>query len=202
MANKTDICNLALSHLGVSISITDVDVDNTAASNACLEYFDFAVEKTLADSPWPFATKFAVLSEVAERPDPPDEWDFSYRYPADCLNMRRLLSGSRNDSRQSKVPYKIGRDSSGKLIYTDLEDAECEYTMTITDETEFSSGFVMALSAFLAALIVPRVTRGDVFEMARKMYALYDLFLTQEESRQSNEEVRDQLPYSEFERGR
>lgn len=171
---KVSICNLALSHIGIAKEIQDFDADKSQEAAACRRFYDICLEETLRDLYWPFATKFAALAVVEE--DPTSEWAFSYRYPSDCLYIRRFLSGSRNDSRQTRVPYKLGQDDEGTLIYTDVEDAEIEYVKNETDTSKYPIDFAMALSYKLAGLIAPRITAGDPFklkDMATKMYIFH-----------------------------
>lgn len=200
MSSSTEIANLALSHLGVSKEIANLETENSAEANACRRFYEISRDATLRDFPWPFATKFVALGLVAE--DPTDEWKFSYRYPSDCLRLRRLLSGNRTDHRQSRASYKITRDSSGLLLYTDLEDAELEYTLKETDTGRFPSDFTMALSLRLAAYIAPRVAEEDPFQLGQRALQLYQFELSRAQASALNEEQPDEDPQSEFIRGR
>src|SRR5688572_11149621 len=111
MASETEIANLALSHLGVGKEIANLETERSQEAVACRRFYDTARDATLRDFSWPFATKIAVLGLIEA--DPNDEWDYSYRYPSDCLQLRRILSGVRNDTRDSRVPFKLAHDDSG-----------------------------------------------------------------------------------------
>ncbi|TXH59160.1 MAG: hypothetical protein E6Q97_00415 [Desulfurellales bacterium] len=199
-ASRTLIANLALGHIGIGRVLTDLETDTTENGETCRLFFDNELENTLRDFKWPFATKIATLGLVEETPT--TEWAYSYRYPSDCLEVRRVLSGSRNDSRQSRVPYIITRDSTGLLIYTDAADAEIEYTMTETDATRYPPDFIKALSLRLAAYIAPRLTAGDPFKLGERAMRLYAYELSKAQSNAANEEQPDEPPESEFTRGR
>lgn len=187
---------MATSHLGVGKEIANIDTEQSEEASACRRFYDVARKSVLADLDWTFATKFAVLGLVEE--DPSDEWDFSYRYPSDCITLRRILSGMRNDTQASRIPFKILKDDAGKLIYTDLESAEIEYTEDVEDPGYFSSEFTIALSFKLASLIAPRLTGGDPFKLKAEMLAQYELELGRAKKKNMNEETRDLLPESEF----
>ena len=175
MSSTTEISNLAISHLGIGKEIANLDTEQTEEASACRRYFESAKKATLSDLDWTFATKFAVLNLIESEPN--DEWNFSYRYPSDCINMRRILSGQRQDTQKTRVPYRISADSAGRIIYTDKEDAEIEYTKNVTDPGLFSAEFTLALSFRLASYIAPRLTGGDPFKMKQEMLAQYELSL-------------------------
>ncbi len=194
--SDTAICNLALSHLGINKEIANLDTERTTEAAACRRFFEQLRDQTLRDFPWTFATKIRTLSLVEE--DPNDEWSFSYQVPNDCLKARRILSGIRNDTRQSRVPYKIVKGSSGLLIYTDQEDADLEYTVQEEDVSQFPADFIMALSLRIAAYIAPRVTGGDPFKLGDRALQLYRFELDKAESSGTTEVQDDELPDSEF----
>lgn len=191
--------NLALSHLAISKKII-LETDRSAEANACGDLYNTVRDKTLADFPWPFATKFALLGLVQS--DPTTEWAFAYRYPSDCLTLRRIFSGIRNDNLQSRVKYKIGRDAQGLLIYTDEAQAEAEYTITTDDAVRYPEDFKMALSFLLAFYIAPRLTQGDPFKLGQRAYQMYKAEVAGAQDTAANEEQPDEQPQSEFMRAR
>jgi hypothetical protein len=200
MASKVGIVNLALSHLGISKEIANIETEKSIEAETARRFYDTALEATLRDFPWPFAGRFANLGLVEETPT--TEWNYSYRYPSDALYLRRILSGIRNDNRQARVPYKILSDSSGLLLYTDQETAEIEYTVRATDPQFYPSDFVVAFSFYLAHLMAPRVTGGDQFKLGDRAQQNYLLEISRAVSRSSNEQQDEEEPQSEFIRAR
>ena len=186
--SSTSISNLALSHLGVGKSIASLS-ENSQEAIACNRFYETARDATLRDHAWPFATKLAELALIEE--DPNDEWDYSYRYPTDCLNIRRILSGYRKDTRDTVIPYKIAQDDSGLLIYTDSENAEVEYTMRATDAQFYPPDFELALSYRLAYYIAPRLTGGDPFKLQERVLKLYQWEISQAIASSVNEQRSD-----------
>lgn len=199
-SSSTEICNIALSHLGVGKEIANLETENSEEASACRRFYDIALEGTLRDFDWPFATKIADLGLVEE--DPNDEWTYSYRYPTDCVKVRRLLSGERNDTHQSRQPYRIARDTSGRLVFTDLEDAQVEYTVLVEDPGQYPSDFTMALSLRIAIYVAPRITGGDPFKLGSRAEEMYRVILGKAQASAFNEEQPDVLPESEFIRAR
>lgn len=200
MPSVVEIANLALSHIGVGKEIANIDTEKSEEAAAMRRYYTPARDEVLREYSWPFATQFVSLGLVAE--DPTDEWNFSYRYPSDCIYFRRILSGVRNDTRQSRVPHKIARDVSGLLILTDQENAKAEYTIREEDPQRFPADFVMALSYRLAAYVARRLSGGDPFKLGEFSLRLYQISLSKAQSTAENEGQIDEPPESEFIRTR
>ena len=200
VTSTTEICNMALSHLGHGKEINNVDTETSSEASACRRFYEIARLTTLRDFPWPFATKIEELSLVEE--DPNAEWGFSYRYPPDCLKFRRILSGTRNDTRQTRVPFKIAQDDTGILIFSDTDEADAEFTKDMNDPTVYPSDFVLALSFKLASLIAPRLTAGDPAKLGDRTLQLYMHAIGQARVTAANEEQHEEDPESEFIRAR
>lgn len=194
---KTEICNVSISHLGVSKDIASIDEDSGAA-RALKRYYDLALRDTLRRYPWPFAVKFYTLGLISE--DPTEEWEYSYRYPSDCLKILRILSGDRNDDLESKVVYKMVSDTEGQLIYTDEENAEIEYISIVDDTQNWPEDFIMAFTRRLAHLIGPRV--GASQERVAEQAAWFKFEMSNAAANASSEEQPDIEPESSFEQAR
>ncbi len=201
MPTSTEICNLALGHLGISQTIASLTERSNEAA-ACNRVYLTARDLVLEDFPWPFAKKQAVLGLIEEFSGATDEWRYSYQYPADAANIIRLLSGTRNDSRQSRTPYKIFYGTSEKEIRTDIEDAIAEYTMRVDETARFPAGFVLALSYKIAELVAPMLSGGDPFKRGDLAAGKYRNELSKAQAMAVNEEQPEQDPESEMIRAR
>lgn len=199
MASKTEVCNLALGHLGIGKEISNIETDQSSEGKTCRRYFNIVRQIALRDFPWSFATDYRFLSLLATNTEVTAEWAYSYQYPSDCLNVHRIKSGLRQDNRQSRVSYKIVAD---REILTDARDAEIEYTKDIEDTSKWSADFTMAHSFLLAHYISPTLTQGDPFNIAKKMMELYLFEIEKAKSNAMNENQEDEEPHSEFERVR
>ena len=199
-SSKTEICNIALSHLGQGQEIANMDTENSEAASACRRFYELAKDEVMRDFDWPFLTRFASLALVDE--DPTTEWAYSYRYPTDCLKIRRILSGDRNDSLQSRITYKVAQDDTGSLVLTDMQNAEMEYTYKEDDTGKFPADFVAALSYKLAFYISPRLTKGDPFKLRDSVSQMYVYTVTKAARNAFNEEGAEQEKASLFERSR
>lgn len=195
-SSKVAIVNMGLSHIGIAKEISNFDTEQSQEAFCARRYYDVALEKVLRDFNWPFATVIATLSLIET--DPNDEWGYSYIYPVDCLKLRRILSGIRNEDKSTQVPLKLGKASTGRIIWTDKEDAQMEYTGTVTDPSLYPPDFTVAFSQYLAYLMAPRLTGGDPFNLREKAYKAYLVEISVAKASSSNEEKREEPPDSEF----
>ena len=200
VAAEVEIINLALSHIAHGVEINNLTTENTEEARTARRVYATARDVTLRAAPWPFATRFVTLALVAN--DPTTEWAYSYRYPTDCLYLRRILSGVRNDTRQSRVSYKITSDATGPLIYTDEQTAVIEYTVNADTPLTYPTDFSMAFSYYLAFLMAPRLTGGDQFKLGNRALEMYRLEVARAKANAWNEEQPDEEVQSEFIVGR
>jgi hypothetical protein len=173
------ICNIALSRIGITLIISDID-EGSAEATACKTLFDPLRDALLAAFPWPFANRRFTLNLIEE--EPTDEWAYSYRLPADFLSIRRIensyqIQGStevvawtsdsdnfikRNADRVSgSVPFKIAGDATGQILYCDINPATIEYTTRVTDNGLLPTDFGMLMAWNLAAELAPALARND-----------------------------------------
>ena len=187
---------MALGHIGHSKLIADLDTENSQESSQCRLFYDQCRDMLINDFPWSFSTRIAYLSLVEESPN--DEWEYSYRYPSDCLNIRRVLSGLRTDTRDSVIPFKLSSDDSGSLIFCDVENAQIEYSTNIDNPELYPPFFVMAFSYLLATFISPTITGGDKFKLGERAAKFYSFYIKKAQAQDANEEQADQAPESEY----
>jgi hypothetical protein len=153
-----------------------VDQSNEAAQLSLWYFADRDAE--LGDWPWPFANKYIALNQVSTTGIPANpEWIYSYRYPSDCLTVRRMVTGTvvtnaqitppattapnqqgfnnlipfRQDGDPYPYPFDTGSDDTGQLIFTDCPNAWIQYTFQQQDPTQFSRSFADMLAWRVAA---------------------------------------------------
>jgi len=190
-SSNTEIANLAIAHLGNGKEIANLETENSAEARAVRRFYNTARQATLHDFAWPFATQYAnlaLVSSVGDSGHPTDQYTYSYRYPSGCLMLRRIISTTRNDNRQTRIEYKIAQDSSGQLILTDECDAKVEFTTLIEDESRYSADFVLALSLRIASYVAPQLTKGDPFKLGERAMSMYLLQISQAQAVAANEQ--------------
>jgi hypothetical protein len=163
-------------------------------------FLPVAVEMFLKDFPYSFCNTISALALIEERPS--DEWAYSYRYPTDCLKPLRILSGLRNDTRQSRINYVVGHDSSGQIIYTDQPEAELEYVQFVNEPSKYPVDVLLTMSYFLAALSAPRICGEDPFKMGEKAMKMYQYFKGRCDTHDANDQQRPEDPEAEQIRAR
>jgi len=197
----TDICNLALSHIGVADEIASLTEDSPEAQ-ALNRFYTMAIDDTLRAFPYPFARKVVSLALISENGDddhPDTNYLYSYVYPSDCLMARRIQSGIRTDYRSSRVSYDIMARDQGSIILTDMEDAILDYTSTDgRNPARWQADLGLAVSFKLAWYAAPRLTKGDPFKLRQQIYALWLQQNRRAQASALNEVQPDQDPDSEL----
>jgi hypothetical protein len=200
VSSESEICNLALGHLGIGKTISNFDTDTSQEAKVCRRFYTIARDEVLRDFEWPFATQIEALALISE--DPNTEWSYMYRYPTTAVDLRRILSGIRNETRQNRIPYRVAFDSSAKVIFTDEQAATAEYTYKVTDPTFYPSDFIMAFSYRIATLIASTITAGDPFNLREQTGKLYEVHIKKAAANSMNEEQADEEVNSELQRAR
>ena len=194
--SKIALCNMALQHLAVSKEIASF-TDKVKEARVCNRFYNQVRDEVLRDFPWPFATRFVNLQVVEENPT--TEWLFSYRYPPNCSKLRRLLNQvSRNETRKTRVPHRTGQDDQGILIFTDLVNAQAEYTYLVDDPTKYPADFAQSFALLLATYIAPGVTSGDQFKLGARAMQLYQWRTNAARTNGLSEEQDDLPPESDL----
>lgn len=192
------IANMALGHVGTAELIESLQSDTNPNAKACLRFYRVAVRHTLRAFSWSFARRTGLLSKL----DAPDQsiyqWRYRYQYPPDAVKFLKIVGDVRNESRDTRVPYR--RFSDG--IYTDRNNAVGIWIAGNITENFYDDDFALALSYKLAALISSTVTRGDDFKKGEEFQLLFDKVIAEAEAASANEEQEDVAPASEFERAR
>lgn len=194
--SNTEIANFAMAHLGVGKRIGSLESDRSQEAIACNQFYMTALRDTFRDFDWPFTRKYALLTQVAVNPNL--DWTYSYRLPADCNKALRIPNGLRVETRQSRIDFELGRDDQGKLLFTDVDQAQLQYTTVVTDPTQYPDDFVLAFSFRLAMYIAPQITSGDRQKLRNEMAQYYMAEMLQAKCNALNEEQVNEDPQSEF----
>jgi hypothetical protein len=205
VANKTEICNMALSNIQVSQFIDgNVETDTTIEAKVCKRWYDHAVNYALEDFDWNFARRRRALAALGTTP--PSTWTYVYSYPSDCAAARAIeVPGVRTPSREQRIAYEVAAEAQAsggdvRVIYTDQPDAVLIFTKRITDASLFDGHFVEALAAYLASKIALPLTAKP--GLAREWFQMYQGLRVNSFAFHLNEAQEDQEPPSETEQAR
>lgn len=159
MASEIDICNLALSHIGDSATVSSIDPpEGSAQAEYCATYYPIARDTLLEMHAWGFAVQTEKLAKM-DHSNP--FWQYCYAVPNGCM---RILSVMRSASCLNTPPVQYVRERSidgQQLIYANEADLYVRYTVNIKDPTRFSPLFVLALSWHLASMLAGVVIKGE-----------------------------------------
>lgn len=195
MASDVDICNLALSHIGASATISSLTEQSEEAFHCNLLYADTR-DALLRAYPWGFATRHLALSDVGS---PPGNWSYRYAYPNDCLYAREILQTT-TDGDPIKFEIALGDAYSTRVILTDEEDATLVYTYKVTNALVFDSLFVNALTWKIASEICMPLTRDQ--DRLKAAYQMYQGAIAEAQVLNANESHVDILREAEWITGR
>lgn len=175
MPSKVDIYNLALSHIANKAAITDPD-ESSAEANHCRRFYPIALQTTLEQHAWSFATRRTALAEVT---NPVSHWAFAYALPNLCIKPRAvLLPESTDDSKEQ--PYAVeSADDGSAVLYTNVEDAVLKYTTLVEDTVKFTPYFVLALSYNLASMLAGPIPKDLKVKKAMLDAAMYYIGLAE-----------------------
>lgn len=187
MASEVDICNLALSRLGDSATISSLDPpEGSAQAERCARFYPFARNNLLELHSWKFATRRARLAELATV----DSYNFQYAYaePAGALRILAVLEATQANDQDSHVFDTMSDETAGNIIVTDLADATVLYTVLATDSGKFPPLFVEALSWSLASMLAGPTLKGDAGAAeAKRCTAQFVGVLTQARTTDANQ---------------
>lgn len=141
MAEKIDICNMALGYVGsqtISTLVIDsiTDPSSKKSIKLCNLYFDIALEEILTRYRWHFALKRATPSLDSATPD--FEWQYQFHKPIDCLRVIRLTHRDQE--------FKV----EGDLILANSNSIQIQYIKKIVNFGEMDSYCVDAVAHSLA----------------------------------------------------
>ncbi len=159
VAATTREVNRALLEIGNTKFLTNYCTQDTLEAQAARLLYESSVRSVLHAFPWPFATKYELLTLAATQPSNQD-WAFAYRQPIDCIFERRISVARQTGVDPTPPPFELSADSSGGLILTNEPAATLEYTCRPPCVAFVGDAlFKEALKWHLAAALASPITR-------------------------------------------
>jgi hypothetical protein len=109
-------------------------------------------------------------------------------------------SGTGRKFDRNPIPFRVGRDVNGLLLYTDEPAAVLEYTMIDCEALWADDLWIDAFTWRLAATLAPSMSRVE--KMAEKAWTMYLLTLRQASAVSSNEQQHERAGEAEWIEGR
>lgn len=126
MSTKAQIYNLALSALLLGKEVTEIETDKSNEVRVLNLHWDLAFNSTLQDLDLDSVVTPITL-ELIETLNDGGPWTYVYKYPANCIFLRRLVSGFETDNKNTHLSKKVGIYLGQKAIFTNESQAigEC-----------------------------------------------------------------------------
>lgn len=160
MLADIDICNMALTYVLTSETLTSLD-DPTPAGAACSRFYPICRDFLLQHYPWSFATTTAVLALIGQNVTP--NWAYTYALPSDFLDAQGLvLEGCTYPDGSQALAYTLGLYNGQHVLITNQPNAVLRYTARVTDTTLYPPDVADALSALLASRICAQLGKLDL----------------------------------------
>ena len=155
--NITDICNIALNHIGKEM-ITSFNEESEAA-RTCKMHYDLQRKVLLRAYTWSFAAKTVRLPLLAECL--PGLY-YVYPYPPECVMARKIFNEETTEdvlehNLKGNVDQILLNDNT-KAIVSNYKNAFLQYTYDAKDANLFPADFSQALSYYLASAIAIPLT--------------------------------------------
>ena len=181
MASEVQICNVSLSHLGDTATVSSINPpEGSAQAEHCARFYPVARDALLEMHAWSFATRrvaLALLTNII------GQWQYVYAMPAAVINIISVIPPDANDDYSVRLsypsqygynpemiptagsyvpqPYAIETLSTGvQVLLSNQENAVLRYTGAVVDPTKFSPLFVMTLSWLLASMLAGPIIKG------------------------------------------
>jgi hypothetical protein len=186
---KTQICNLALTHLGGRL-LTDVDTETSQEAILCRTWFDIVREEILREHIWNFATKRSALSGATDLTTTSlSGYDYQYLIPlpADYIRIVKV----------EDVESEFNVEYDG--IYCDYANPLVRYVYDNTTYTTWPKNVIAAFSYLLASYIAQGLTgpAGAAVQL-RELYNRTIAKAKRYDSYESREKIVDKDEYSEI----
>lgn len=153
--SKSDICNMALGHLGNYGTVDDIDTPTNDKETTFSLWYDISRQTFLKMTMPNFAlARRVVARKVVAPPFGADlGYQYAYEYPNDCLKVLGI-----GEVMEKENNYAI----EGRYIWTDElyeSGLPIRYIKDFTDVTLMSPEFKMAFSVFLASNVAMDITQ-------------------------------------------
>ena len=170
MASIIDICNLSLANLGDEATISSIDPpDGSTQAAHCSRFYPIAKDQLLEMHGWSFAT---VRTELALLDGAPDQWEYMYAYPGNCIKILKVLGPEAHDDDDTEDFEVESLVDGTKVILSNTEFAWVRYVHKVEDPSKFTPGFVVSLAWLLTSYLTGPITK-DI----SKKEAAYKTFL-------------------------
>lgn len=152
---KAKLYNLALSLLLLAKEVEEIETDTSNEVRVLNIHWDTAFESTLQDLDLDSLSVHIPLELLAE--DEYGPFKYIYKYPNNCIFLRRLKSGFETDNKTTHLAKKTGIYNGQKVIYTNEYQAVGECIPKNVPLVSLSPMAALAVAYKLALLSAPLI---------------------------------------------
>lgn len=182
MATKADICNLALSLLGDSASVTSITPpDGSPQAGNCARWYPLALRQLTEAFDWSFLTKRIRPAALSSLDTTLYKWRYAYNVPSDCVRLIKVETEDGPFCPLREVSFEVEHHdkNSSRLLLCNAETPIVSYVSLSDNPSIYPTYFVQALVPLLASMLVGPLKRTDAAsQMATNLLALYQNALT------------------------
>jgi len=195
---KTKIYNTALSALLLNKEVVDVETDKSNYVSILNTFYDIAFESTLADLDLDSLSQPITLELLAQLEG--EAWNYVYKYPTNCVFMRRIKSMVETDNKSTHIPKRTGIYNGQSAIYTNEYQAIIEAIPKDVPLEALSPMAGLAVAYKLAFLSAPLVVGKGAKALRKEINELYIVakFEAQEKDSLENFNYESDWQRSEF----
>lgn len=193
------ICNLALSHLGQSSVIVNIDPpDQSREARLCAIHYPTARDFLIAKAKPSFARKRGPLTDASLTVTLPATWAYAYALPSSSIHFFGVFDPtSVYDETAQPYEHEIN-DDDDQVLYTNTADAWGRWLIAVTDASKFPPLFAQALSYVLAGYLAGPIIKGAAGVETGKGHiqmglAMLGLFEADDANQRERAEIRDEV---------
>ena len=163
---------MAIGRLGLSSTIDDLETDLSVVGKIIKRHFRASLDYILEQHEWNFARRTAPL--LIQFNNPEKAYEFSYHMPPKALVIRQIAyEGNFIVDRElypdQKIPFREVYVGSTRLLYTNLSNAEAEYTERVDENSLFPTHFGKAFAAQLSKDIGPSLITSNFPKIKKEL---------------------------------
>lgn len=198
MNTKEDIVNAGLVEIGNTAFITDM-LEQSQEAIVASSVYAHCVKRALEEGEWIFATNRAVLNQLTTTIT---NWSYAYTLPDDFLRMHGIvIEGAVLPPSSVRAEYEIKKLEDARVLFSNLEEVEIEYTQYVDLPTLYSAQFTDALILLLASKFASGLKKDRA--LAKDLEAAYRAGISEASAASRNQRETQKLePRTPSERAR
>lgn len=190
MYNKAVLMNLALQALLLTKQITDPASDQSNEAKVLNQIYDVAFRTALIDLDLDSTCSQNALELVEENPN--NQWLYSYKYPQNCLYLRRLIdpqdySSQTMDDKFTRVLLQVFIKDGKKVIFTNLVSALAQWIPHDFPLQTLSPSAGMAIAQRLAWMACPLIVGKGANRLRQEIEKNYVIYKVEAQALDSRE---------------